>query len=106
MAYPIIESKGCRGFLRYGRPRGGCRQPRYANSKGLSSMLADIDSRYSSVSGLNKIESFSRIWAGVQVIYDEKYPGSGIAYADLSSEKATIVVCLDHKGGICAPRLT
>lgn len=69
-------------------------------------MIADVQAKYRTTSGLAKIESFTRTWSGVEVIYDEKYPGPGIAYADLSSSRATIVVCLEHKGGICAPRLT
>ena len=68
-------------------------------------MIADIKSKYRESSGLAKVEVFSRTWAGVEVTYNEKYPAPGLAYADLSSDKSTIVVCLDQKGGVCAPRL-
>jgi AraC-like DNA-binding protein len=41
----------------------------------------------------------------VSVYYNEKYPGDGVAWADLSSEKTTLVICLEQRGGICEPRL-
>lgn len=65
----------------------------------------DVQSRYRVSHGLVRVESISRTWAGVEVSYNEKHPGSGVAYADLSSERPTVVICLDQKGGICEPRL-
>jgi hypothetical protein len=60
---------------------------------------------YRSSHGLLKVESITREWNGVSVTYNAKYPGPGVAYADLSSEKTTVVVCLEQKGGMCEPRL-
>jgi AraC family transcriptional regulator len=84
---------------------GGRRAARHPATWELAQMMADIDTRFRCAHGLAKVETFSRTWSGVEVVYDEKYPAAGRAYADLSSEKATVVVCLDHRGGICAPRL-
>ena len=41
----------------------------------------------------------------MSVYYNEKYPADGVAWADLSSEKTTLVICLEQRGGICEPRL-
>jgi AraC-like DNA-binding protein len=63
------------------------------------------ESPYRSSHGLVKVETISREWNGVSVTYNAKYPGSGVSWIDLSSEKTTVVVCLDQKGGMCEPRL-
>ena len=45
--------------------------------------------------GLLKVDCASKSWNDIQVRYFEKYPGPGKAYADMSSERSTLVVCLE-----------
>jgi AraC-like DNA-binding protein len=65
----------------------------------------DIKTSYRSSHGLVKVETICREWGGVSVTYNAKYPGPGVAWIDLSSDKTTVVVCLEQKGGMCEPRL-
>lgn len=60
---------------------------------------------YRSSRGDLDIEAITRTWCDVTVTYTEARPSPGVAYADLSSNLSTIVICLDAKGGICEPRL-
>jgi AraC family transcriptional regulator len=60
---------------------------------------------YRTSRGIEKVETITRVWRGVSVYYNEKYPGNGVAWADLSSEETTLVICLEQRGGICEPRL-
>jgi hypothetical protein len=55
--------------------------------------------------GLLKVDCASKSWNDIQVRYFEKYPGPGKAYADMSSERSTLVVCLEQRGGHCEARL-
>lgn len=55
--------------------------------------------------GLVKVDSVSQSWNGIQVRYFEKHPGPGQAWADMSSDLSTLVVCLDQRGGFCEGRL-
>src|ERR1700749_1971256 len=50
---------------------------------------------------LLKVDCASKSWNDIQVRYFEKYPGPGKAYADMSSERSTLVVCLEQRGGHC-----
>jgi|SRR5581483_7541575 len=55
--------------------------------------------------GLLKVDCASKSWNDIQVRYFEKYPGPGKAYADMSFERSTLVVCLEQRGGYCEARL-
>src|SRR6202012_3112391 len=60
---------------------------------------------FRSAHGLLKVDCASKSWNDIQVRYFEKYPGPGKAYADMSSERSTLVVCREQRGGQCEARL-
>jgi AraC-like DNA-binding protein len=77
--------------------------------KSMSDFVAhEKDSRQSPalvVPGFTRIDTVSRTWNGIEVQYCEKYPTPGQSWADLLSDRTTVIVRLEQRGGVCQPRL-
>jgi AraC family transcriptional regulator len=52
-----------------------------------------------------RVDTVRRTWNGIEVQYSEKYPGPGQSCADLLSDRTSVIVRLDQRGGVCQPRL-
>ena len=55
-------------------------------------------------SGFKKIDVVSRALGGFDVRYMEKYPVAGQSCVDMRSDRISLLVRLDQRGGLCEPR--
>jgi AraC family transcriptional regulator len=52
-----------------------------------------------------KVDTVSKMWSGITVRYSQKYPVPGKSWANVKSERTSVIVRLDQRGGSCEPRL-
>ncbi|MDT7815131.1 MAG: AraC family transcriptional regulator [Acidobacteriaceae bacterium] len=55
--------------------------------------------------GFTRVETVSRVWSDIEVRYSEKYPVPGESWADLRSDRTSVIIRLEQRGGCCEPRL-
>jgi AraC family transcriptional regulator len=59
---------------------------------------------FRSAHGLSRVDCITKSWNEITVRYHEKHAGPGKAWEDMSSEKTTLVILLDQKGGYAEAR--
>jgi AraC family transcriptional regulator len=73
----------------------------------MSTVMTSSESseKHEALAGTRKVDMVPCRWNGIDVRYTHSMPVSEVSYADLSSDRFTIVTILGRVGGKCSPRL-
>lgn len=52
-----------------------------------------------------RVDSVSRVWSGINVQYRLKYPVARTSWADVRSDRPSVIIRLEQRGGCSEPRL-